>query len=464
MHALAARQLRRFFKDSAPSDPVFLALLNAVSDAYVAADEDRVLLERTLALASQETEERYQALQLDVEMRQKAESERDAFFRASPDLLSIIDSKLHIVQANESWQRVLGYTPESLKGVSFLEHVHPDERERLVEQARQGDGGEAIRGFEFRQRTTTGEWRWMSATVTIDSQRGLYFAVCRDVTDQRALQAELAQAQKLEAVGQLASGVAHEINTPVQYVGDCLSFVKDGCDSLFGYIDTVKAALTPAQSTALAEAEKKADLDYYREEIDKSLSDGRDGLRRVAELVRALKEFAHPDVPEKAPADVNKALERAVTLARGEIKHVARVEFDLHPLPALACHIGSLSQVFLKLLINAAHAIEERSRTRGIPYDQQRILVSTRFENDELRVSINDTGCGIPENIRERIYEPFFTTKPMGKGSGQGLPLVRTVIAGHGGRIELQTCEGDTTFTLRLPIHPVEAVTASRAA
>lgn len=450
MHALVLRQAKRYFKTLSPEHPEVRALLQAVSDAYEAYDDDRVLLERTLAIASQETEERYQALQRDVAARQRAENERDAFFQASCDLLTIVDDRLHVAQANESWQRLLGYQPQAVKGTPFGQYVHPDDLQRLMEKA--GTDSGRITDFEFRMRDLHGHWHLMSATVTVDRQRGLFFSVCRDITDQRALEREREQSQKLEAVGQLASGVAHEINTPVQYVGDCLSFVGEGCDALFGWLDQVDGALTPEQQAQLADARRTADLEYYREEMPSSLRDGRDGVRRVAELVRALKEFAHPDVPEKTPSDINKALERAVTLARGEIKHVSRVDFDLGELPPLSCHIGSLSQVFLNLLVNAAHAIEERTQKENVPFEQHRITVRTRLELDEVVVSIGDTGCGIPEAIRERIYEPFFTTKPMGKGSGQGLPLVRNVVHAHGGRIELDSAPGHTTFTLRLPI------------
>ena len=451
MHPLVQRQVRRYLKTLGADHPELKGLIQAVSDAYQAYDDDRALLERTLALASEETEERYQALLRDVEERRRIENERDAFFETSCDLLTIVDQQLNVVQANTSWERVLGIPAADVKGQPFLTWVHPDDGQRLINEAK---SAQMIRDFEFRMKTRTGAWRLMSATVTVDHARGRFFSVCRDITDQRTMEREREQSHKLEAVGQLASGVAHEINTPVQYVGDCLSFVGEGCDALFGWVEAVEGALTAEQHKALEAARRKADLEYYREEMPRSLQDGRDGVRRVAELVKALKEFAHPDVPDKTPADINKALERSVTLARGEIKHVSRVDFDLGELPPLPCHIGSLSQVFLNLLVNAAHAIEERTQKEKVPFDQHRITVRTRFENEEVAISISDTGCGIPESIRERIYEPFFTTKPMGKGSGQGLPLVRNVVHAHGGRIELDSHPGHTTFRLILPLVP----------
>ncbi len=453
MHPLARRQLQRFFRAELPSDPKLTAFFEAVSDAYTAADDDRKLLERTLALASQETEERYHALQRDIAQRERAESERDAFFRVSPDLLAILDAEHLIVQANPSWERVLGHSGVGLVKTSVYDLLHGDDAERVRREFMSLGAANNIRDFECRARHSSGAWRVVSATLTTDLSRGLFFLVMRDITEQRDMARELAQAQKLEAVGQLASGVAHEINTPVQFVGDNVSFATTSFTDLFDYIERVEGALTDAQRKALEPERKKADLEYLQEEVPRSLSEAQDGLRRVAELVRALKEFAHPDAGDKVAADMNKIIERAVVLARSELKHVARVEMALGQVRPIACHSNSLGQVVLNLLVNAAHAIEERSKADRTTRDQHLIRVSTTEENGELVVSVSDTGCGIPAAIKDRIFEPFFTTKPMGKGSGQGLPLVRNVVRAHGGRVDVQSAVGaGTTFSLRLPL------------
>ncbi|MBM4779173.1 MAG: PAS domain S-box protein [Archangiaceae bacterium] len=461
MHPLLARQLKRYFKAGAPTDAAFTAFVQAVSDAYRASDDDSALLEHSLKLASAELEERYHTLQKDIAERERVQGERDAFFRASPDMLSVIDRDLRIVLANPSWQRVLGYDPAGLVGANFLDTIHPEDVSRitggaqsLVEQTKAGVEQATVRDFEFRQRTASGEWRTISAAATIDGQRGLFFAVGRDVTSQRSMARELEQTHRLEAVGQLAAGMAHEINTPIQYVGDNVQFAGDGFESLDEYLQAVDQVLQPQQRAALKPAMAKADLEYLKEELPRSLSEAKDGVRRVAELVRALKEFAHPDQGEKSHADINKALERALIMARGELRHVTRVETQFGELPPLRCHIGSLSQVFLNLLVNAAHAVEERTAKQGVAMADHRVTVRTRLDGDDVVISITDTGCGIPANIRERIFEPFFTTKPMGKGSGQGLPLVRNVvIQKHGGRVEVESeVNVGTTFTLRLPL------------
>jgi PAS domain S-box-containing protein len=450
MHPLLARQVRAALGDSPPVDGPLAKLLEAVSREYAIVDD-----------------ERQAALLMDAAVRDRAEAERDALFRTSPDLLCIIDARWRFTQLSPSWQWTLGYSPEDLAGTEVIELTHPEDRARAKQFLVGVIEDTAQDGLEVRLRTSAGAWRWSSWTATYDAQRGLICAIGRDTTAQRAVADELAQAQKLEAIGQLASGIAHEINTPVQFVGDNLNFLGDGFRDLLTYVERVQQVLTRVPTAAgvqaeLAQAQKAADVDYLRDEVPRALAESKDGVRRVAELVRAMKESAHLDRADKAPADVNRAIERSVVLARSELKYLAKVELDLHPLPELLCHIGSLSQVFINLLVNAAHAIEERG-TRPTPPGWQRLItVRSAHVEHELVLRFSDTGCGIPDALRERIYEPFFTTKPLGKGSGQGLPLVRNVILGtHKGRIELESAvDVGTTFILRLPLDLSDAAPA----
>jgi len=455
MHPLLTRQLKRFFKEAPPAlDGPMGQLLTAISDAYVAGDEERALLDRAVTESAKELEERNAALLLDIARRDRAEGERDAFFRTSADLLCIFDERLRYTQVSPSWEQSMGYSASALVGTECLALVHPEDRKVGHRMWAELQAAGKVTGIEMRVRAAAGDWRWTSWAASYDRGRKLIFGVGRDVTAERTMARELAQAQKLEAIGQLASGVAHEINTPVQFIGDNLSFLTDSMKDLITYLEAVHATLDDAQRAKLEPAAKKADLEYLREEVPRSLSESKDGVRRVAELVRALKEFAHPDKPELEHADLNRALERSLVLARGELKHVAKVETDFQQLPALRCHVGGLSQVFLNLLVNAAHAIEERAVKQPGTEWVRCITVKTRHVGDEVLVSISDTGNGIPAELRERIFEPFFTTKPVGKGSGQGLPLVRNVvIAQHQGRVELESEVGvGTTFTLRLPL------------
>jgi len=287
--------------------------------------------------------------------------------------------------------------------------------------------------------------------------------VHEDITEIKQLQMHLQQAQKLEAVGQLAAGVAHEINTPLQYVGDNIDYLI----RCFGQIETALRNFQEVISSLknggidnsrLEEIEKTSNqlgLTDLLEDIPETLKDCRDGISSIAAIVRAMKEFSHPGTGEKAPVDVNKTIESTVTVARNEWKYVADVELDLDPdLPLVPGYEGDLKQVFLNLLVNAAQAIGEvvgdGSQGKG------KIIIRTRQEDDWVVVEFIDNGPGIPERLQSRIFEPFFTTKPVGKGTGQGLAIAHSVIVKkHEGRIEVESEAGSgTTFRVWLPLKP----------
>ncbi|MBI2297352.1 MAG: PAS domain S-box protein [Armatimonadetes bacterium] len=281
-------------------------------------------------------------------------------------------------------------------------------------------------------------------------------ATVRDVTAEQRLQLELGQARKLQAVGQLASGIAHEINTPVQFISDSVHFLRETCDAVDRLLPLYRdaaARLDPGDplSVAIRAVDAEVDLGYLLDNAAPSFGRCIEGLARVASIVRAMREFAHPEQRQKSRADLNEALENTLVIARSEYKYVAEVETDFGDIPLVACHVGDLNQVFLNLLVNAAHAIADVVGESG---DKGTIGVRTHLDGDQVVVEISDTGPGIPEAHRERIFEPFFTTKPVGKGSGQGLAIARAVIVErHGGTLNFETTGGrGTTFTIRLPI------------
>jgi signal transduction histidine kinase len=279
---------------------------------------------------------------------------------------------------------------------------------------------------------------------------------------------ELLHGQKLQAIGSLAAGVAHEINTPVQFVGDNVRFLHDAFADLanlleqheFLYLEIRDGVQKPALE-ALDQARQRVDLEFLRKEIPVALDQTLAGIGRVATIVKALKAFSHVDAgSQKTAADLNSALENTIVVARNELKYVADVETAFGDLPPVVCHLGDLNQVFLNLMVNAAHSIGdavEGTDKRG------RIRVETHIDSnpdgDWADVSISDTGTGIPEAVREHIFEPFFTTKAVGKGTGQGLALARAVVVEkHGGTLTFDTAMGrGTTFHVRIPVNGITA-------
>ena len=271
------------------------------------------------------------------------------------------------------------------------------------------------------------------------------------------IEVELRHASKLQAVGQLASGIAHEINTPIQYVGDSLTFVSSAFEDIQRLLSGLKALLTnaaggdPTMLQALADVYEDCDWSYLEENVPKAIDRTFDGIERVATIVRAMKDFGHPDCAEMTPADINKALWTTMTVARNEYKYVADIAFEPGDIPSVTCLIGDLNQVFLNLLVNAAHAIADK--TEGAA-ERGKISVRTYAESDSVIIEIEDSGVGIPDDVRERIFEPFFTTKEVGRGTGQGLSLARSIVVErHQGSLTFDSNPGvGTTFFVRLPV------------
>ena len=288
--------------------------------------------------------------------------------------------------------------------------------------------------------------------------------VALDLRERKRLELELRHAQKLEAVGRLAAGIAHEINTPVQFIGDGIHFLQGAFQdllALIGHYRTLLEASGGAQAeallTAARQAEEQADLEYLAEQVPKALDRTLDGVSRVAGIVRAMRDFSHPDRSTKAPADLDKAIQNTLTVARSEYKYVADVETDLVELPPVPCHLGELNQVILNLVVNAAHAISDALGPQGRERGERgliRVRTALLRQANAVEISVSDSGCGIPESIAERVFEPFFTTKEVGRGTGQGLAIAHSIVVEkHGGTLTFETELGrGTTFFIRLPL------------
>ena len=280
-----------------------------------------------------------------------------------------------------------------------------------------------------------------------------------EISQREKMELELRLAQKLEAVGQLAAGIAHEINTPIQYVGDSVHFLKSAFDDLNVLLELYQEvwrefSQTPEGAvwqTRMRDAEDAADLEYVRIQAPQAFDRTQEGVERVAGIVRAMKEFAHPDQREQSSADLNKALLNTCTVARNEYKYVADLETALGELPLVLCYLSDLNQVFLNLVVNAAHAIGDVVGDGG---GKGLITIRSRDLDDMIEITITDTGSGVPESIRDRIFDPFFTTKPVGKGTGQGLAIARSIVVDkHRGTLTFDSVTGQgTTFYIRLPV------------
>ena len=356
-----------------------------------------------------------------------------------------------------TWERLSGYTVDEMLGTSAEEMIRADTRD-------------AVRQFEIAQRAI-GQRELHLERLPITCRDGsealidvravrLVDAdgnVMRDTGYEVHREIEVRHAQKLEAVGRLAAGIAHEINTPVQFVGDNLRFLSDSFVSVLDLLERYRASLNGAGQLSWSErrdllrlAEADADVEYLAEEVPIAVDQSLEGIQRVASIVRAMKAFGHPDRVEQHDADLNEALANTLTVARNELKYVADVNTDYGDIPRIRCHPGDINQVFLNLLVNAAHAIAaiEPERGRGT------IAVRTWLDGNDVCISVADSGTGVPAELQERIFDPFFTTKDVGQGTGQGLSLARAVIVEkHAGTLSLRSTPGEgATFTIRLPV------------
>ena len=282
-----------------------------------------------------------------------------------------------------------------------------------------------------------------------------------NITRRKIMESQLIQAQKMESIGQLAAGIAHEINTPTQYVGDNVHFLQDSFEDLKKVLVKYEALKNRVREEGtcrdllgeVEEAIRETDMGYLTEEIPRAFGQTLDGVERVSRIVKSIKAFAHPGLQDKVWFDINKAVENTLLVARNEWKYVADAVTDLDPsLPQVLCVPGDINQVLLNILVNAAQAVSEA--TDGGARGKGKISLSTRRDDAWVEIRISDTGKGIPVEVRSKIFDLFFTTKEVGKGTGQGLAIsYAAVVERHHGSIAFDTEVGQgTTFIIRLPI------------
>ncbi len=392
-----------------------------------------------------------QALAAERSKRCKLNAYFDQVIEGMLDSVILIGRDLKIIQANSSAEVLLGYEKGSLSGVSvsgifdlykiFGEPAGSTESFRAravkVETSFKGKQGERIAVL-------------LSGSLLFDSSKQIegFLCVVSDLRERKMMETQLLQSEKLESVGRLAAGIAHEINTPIQFIGDNLRFLEDSFNEMSPLLKL------DLNKNSNSNPHPNIDSDYLRDEIPKAIAQSLQGVEKVAKIVRAMKEFSHPGSDSKQSVDLNKLLESAITVSTNEWKYVAEIvkEFD-SDLPLVACLPGEINQVSLNLIVNAAHAIADAINAKKIA--SGKIKISTRHDSNFVEIRISDNGMGIPLHIRDKIFEPFFTTKPVGKGTGQGLTIARSVIVDkHGGTLNFESeISKGTTFIIKLPIN-----------
>lgn len=387
----------------------------------------------------------------------------------SPTNISIISTDLNrrVIFWNKGAERMLGYTAEEMVGKKDIEFLYANEKTRNIisnhikSVMKNGNGLIS----EIEERTKSGKTIWVNLAISpqYDGNGKLMglMGIGENVTERKLMQVQLNHAQKMESIGQMAAGIAHEINTPLQYIGDNARFLRDSFFDILGlfkehiqFINDNKEGLSsPEQLKFIESKRREKEFDYLVDEIPEAINQSLEGIDRVNKIVKALKEFSHPGMDEKRPSDINRSINTTLNVSRNEWKYVAEVVVSLDmELPHVPCYLNDFNQVMLNLIINAVHAIKEKRESD--PKKTETINISTKLRGKWVEISVADTGRGIAESIQQKIFDPFFTTKDVGKGTGQGLAIVHAIIVKkHQGEIDFESKIGvGTTFRIKLPL------------
>jgi PAS domain S-box-containing protein len=394
------------------------------------------------------------------ELLQVGDSERQlrALLRNSSDMITVVAADASMMYQTGAVRSVLGREPEELEGRNLADWVDPEDVALLLElcqtvesaaaelRLRHVDGSERV--CEVRATGLFDEAAWWGAVLNI-----------HDISEKKRLELELRLAQKLESVGALAAGIAHEINTPLQFISSSVQFVNNSFRDVSELLEAIdgqlrdaaeRGAIEPELLTRVAEAREAADLEYLLKRVPEALARSLDGLTRVATIVAAMRTFARAPTTLVEPVDLNEAIKNTLVVAANEYKHVADVTCDFGEIPPVNGNAGGLNQVMLNLIVNASHAIADVVGDSG---RRGSIHIRTSAEPNNVAITIADSGGGIAPQIAQRVFDPFFTTKEVGRGSGQGLAISRTIIDGHRGELTFESDLGSgTTFTIRLPL------------
>ena len=393
----------------------------------------------------------------------EARSRADQLFRSiaenSADLIAVVDQSGHRIYNNPTYGRLLGYTAEELKNSDSFQQIHPDDRPLVTRAAQKAVETGVGQIVEYRMRRKDGTYVTLESHGSFirDSHGEIEALVisARDISDRRMAM----HTEKLSAIGQLAAGVAHELNTPAQYVSDNLTFLRDTwseIDAAMAFCLAPAHALIPSDSGSsggVIFAGPPRDWDWLRKEVPKAISQSLEGIRRMTKILGAMRRFSHSGGGEREEVDLNEALDATITVALHQIKDIADVQTDYQPdLPRVECYCDELNQVFLNLIVNATHAIRDTS-TQGTGH-RGKLTIRTRQIDQDVQIEIQDNGSGVPLDVRGRVFDPFFTTKQVGEGTGQGLAICHEIVVQkHHGTIWFDTeIDKGTTFFVRIPI------------
>lgn len=368
---------------------------------------------------------------------------------------------------------LFGYTEQDFKssGLNYLDIVHPDDCVEVEQNTLQNfRKGLTTFSHDYRVKSKHGGYCWVEdqkyLREVLDDGKFVFQSLITDVSqrykyqkERDELEIQLRQSQKLEAVGQLAAGIAHEINTPIQFISDNLQFLMDSSNDMQKFIRSVFDALKAddpaikAMAERLHEEAKKCDLEFLLDEVPVAVSQSLEGAHRVRDIVQAMKEFSHPGRGKVTQEDINKAIRNTVTVARNEWKYVSELITDLeNEVLMVPVDMGPFKQTILNLIVNAAHTIADRIRNTHM--EKGTITICSKLKSDHVLISVQDTGMGMSKEVSTRVFDPFFTTKEVGKGTGQGLSMAYDIIVRkHKGKLYFDTMPGEgTTFYLELPL------------
>ena len=429
---------------------------------FVLKEEDAPLLSLFSKILGGEMEQlrgELERREIEAQMRKLQEA-----IRQSANAVVITDINGNIEYVNPKFEELTGYSFEEVKGknprILKSGYTPKEEYEKLWETISSGKEWKGV----FKNKAKDGTFFWENAIISpIKNKEGKitnYLAVKENITEQIKMKNQLDLSRKMEAIGQLAAGVAHEINTPMQFISDNVRFLKTAFEDFIKYYwevgkeikSEIGDELTQKIEKIIARYKEKYDINYIMEEIPSAIEQTNEGIERVTKIIKTMKDFSHPSTGQKAPADINKAINDTILISRNVWKYVAELETDLcEEPPLITCEIDQINQVLLNIIVNAAQAIEEKNGKNA--KEKGLIKIHTECDDEFLTIKISDNGVGIPSENIDKIFEPFFTTKQVGKGTGQGLALAHDIIVNkHGGTIEVESEEGKgTLFIIKLP-------------